>query len=134
MAPGRPAGISLLRDFSSVDWDWVRDRGPTLDRLEGSSKTTYHIPGYSGFIAKSQRNPLVVTMSNALEKRPDKSDLRLFLTHNLPGYTGHEPRAARRVRSRPVLFFAVLLRQTPNLPSPKCLLTPSCLYFPNRRS
>jgi hypothetical protein len=65
------------------------------DMLYGTTRDTYHIPGYSGFIPASKRNPVVKEQGEAYHPRPIKNNLRLIYSHDLPGYTGHKPRAAR---------------------------------------
>jgi len=65
------------------------------DMLTGTTRDTYHIPGYSGHIPASKRVPTVVEQGMARNPRPIKNNLRLIFSHDLPGYTGHKPRAAR---------------------------------------
>ena len=65
------------------------------DMLAGTTRDTYHIPGYSGHIPASKRNPIVREQGDAKDPRPIKNNLRLIFSHDLPGYTGHKPRAAR---------------------------------------
>lgn len=65
------------------------------DMLAGTTRDTYHIPGYSGHIPMSKRNPVVSEQGDAKVPRPIKNNLRLIYSHDLPGYTGHQPHAAR---------------------------------------
>jgi hypothetical protein len=64
------------------------------DMLAGTTRDTYHIPGYSGHIPASKRNPYVVAQAEAKVPRITKNNLRLIYSHDLPGYTGHKPNAA----------------------------------------
>jgi len=65
--------------------------GTTKDLNMGTSKDTYHIPGYGGYIPFSKTNPAAVNQGDGeITKRPN-CDLRLTHNHNLPGYTGHRP-------------------------------------------
>jgi len=68
--------------------------GTTADLFTGTTKDNYHLPGYSGFIPQSKRNPTVANQGLAKGCRPANSSLRLYYDHNLPGYTGHRPNAA----------------------------------------
>jgi hypothetical protein len=65
------------------------------DMLEGTTRDTYHIPGYAGHIPASKRNPIVQQQGDAKNPREIKNNLRLIYSHDLPGYTGHQPVAAR---------------------------------------
>jgi hypothetical protein len=67
----------------------------TMDLCEGTAKATYHIPGYSGHIPCSSRNPTVAEHADGAAARPQRSTLRLYHRHNLPGYTGHNPSTAK---------------------------------------
>lgn len=67
----------------------------TMDLCEGTAKATYHIPGYSGHIPCSSRNPTVTEHADGAAARPQRSNLRLYHRHNLPGYTGHNPSTAK---------------------------------------
>jgi len=67
----------------------------TMDLCEGTAKSTYHIPGYSGHIPCSSRNSTVTNHADGTTARPQRSNLRLYHRHNLPGYTGHNPSTAK---------------------------------------
>lgn len=67
----------------------------TEDLSEGTTKDTYHIPGYGGHIPASKRNPDVVKHGEAKDERLKPTSLRLYHRHDLPGYTGHCPSNAR---------------------------------------
>ena len=67
----------------------------TMDLCEGTAKATYHIPGYSGHIPCSSRNPTVMAHADGAAARQQRSNLRLYHRHNLPGYTGHNPSTAK---------------------------------------
>ena len=66
----------------------------TMDLNEGTTKATYHIPGYGGHIPCSIRNPTMRQHSEGSTARPLLSNSSLY-RHNLPGYTGHKPSSAR---------------------------------------
>ena len=77
---------------------WIAKTGmksTTDDLFEGTTKDTYHIPGYCGHIAASKRNPDVLLHSEAETARENSTSLRLYHRHNVPGYTGHQPTNAR---------------------------------------
>lgn len=57
--------------------------------------TVRQIPGYCGFIPASAVNEQARRQADLQEPRPRALDLRLSYRHNTPGYTGHEPSAAR---------------------------------------
>ena len=79
------------RKYSHKTGMWSCDN----DMLTGTTRDTYHIPGYAGHIPTSKRNPIVQEQGDAKEPREIKNNLRLIYSHDLPGYTGHQPRAAR---------------------------------------
>jgi len=66
----------------------------TMDLNEGTTKATYHIPGYGGHIPCSIRNPTMRQHSEGSTARPLLSNSSQY-RHNLPGYTGHKPSSAR---------------------------------------
>ena len=63
----------------------------TLDLNLGTTKDSYHIPGYGGFLAQSKNSEEAATSSNGAYTRGKSEDLRLYYSHDLPGYTGHKP-------------------------------------------
>jgi len=63
----------------------------TGDLNPGTTKDTYQIPGYAGFIPAAKQNPESVQQSDGVGTRCRGEDLRLYHAHNLPGYTGHAP-------------------------------------------
>ena len=78
----------------------------TMDLCAGTTKTTYHTPGYSGHIPSSNRNPnACIQADGAAARKPTfsmfrlktgqpVSSLRLYHRHNVPGYGGHNPNNA----------------------------------------
>lgn len=56
------------------------------------------VPGYCGFIPSSKINTRAREHADMINPRPKCLDLRLFYSHNIPGYTGHAPAAARNDR------------------------------------
>lgn len=67
--------------------------GTTQDLFEGTTKDTYHVPGYCGFIP-SKVNPYAFKHGDMEHPREKMSNLRLVHRKNVPGYTGHCPKAA----------------------------------------
>ncbi|KAJ1447106.1 hypothetical protein M885DRAFT_543999 [Pelagophyceae sp. CCMP2097] len=65
--------------------------GTTMDLCAGTTKMTYQIPGYSGYIPNSDRNAEAVSQADGSAARQPVSSLRLYHRHNLPGYAGHNP-------------------------------------------
>ena len=63
----------------------------TLDLNLGTTKDSYHIPGYGGFLCQSQNSVEAAATSNGAAPRGKSEDLRLYFSHDLPGYTGHKP-------------------------------------------
>ena len=59
----------------------------------GTTKTTSHIPGYNGFIPKTDFNPLAVKQANELDARDTiiKQNIIENYQVKLPGYQGHKP-------------------------------------------
>ncbi|CAM9946087.1 unnamed protein product [Ectocarpus sp. 12 AP-2014] len=66
----------------------------TLDLFGGTTKATYQVPGYGGFIPASKMNLRAREHGDMKNSRRPRLDLRLFYRHNNPGYTGHAPAAA----------------------------------------
>jgi len=66
-------------------------RGTTKDLNDGTTKDTYHIPNYAGFIPSAKTNPDAAGQGDGASTRQRGGELRLTLNHNLPGYTGHNP-------------------------------------------
>ena len=74
--------------------DFMRKTGmesTTADLNPGTTKDTYQIPGYAGFIPGAKQNPESVTHADGVGTRCRGEDLRLYHNHNVPGYTGHAP-------------------------------------------
>ncbi|CAM9631459.1 unnamed protein product, partial [Discosporangium mesarthrocarpum] len=67
----------------------------TQDLSEGTTKDTFQIPGYSGFIPASKINARAREHGDMHRCRQQSLNLRLFHNHNASGYTGHMPTAAR---------------------------------------
>ncbi len=59
----------------------------------GTTKTTTHIPGYNGFIPKTDFNPLAVKQASELAARETiiKQNVIENYQVKLPGYSGHKP-------------------------------------------
>ena len=63
----------------------------TRDMFKGTSRDTYHIPGYGGYIPLNPRHTHVSDQYECKEPRPLQTDLRLYARQNILGYTGHLP-------------------------------------------
>jgi len=63
----------------------------TQDLNDGTSKDSFALPGYGGFLARSTNNADAAMHSNQELPRRKAEDLRLYFSHDLPGYTGHKP-------------------------------------------
>ncbi|ETW01577.1 hypothetical protein H310_06223 [Aphanomyces invadans] len=70
----------------------------TADMFDGTSKATFHIPRYQGFIPHTKYNPTAVAQGDCEHVRGKSEDLRLYHLNNLPGYTGHKPVDSKNVR------------------------------------
>lgn len=59
----------------------------------GTTKTTTHIPGYNGFIPKTDFNPLAVEQATTLGARNTivKQNMIENYCVKMPGYSGHKP-------------------------------------------
>lgn len=96
---GKASQSSHQADFGKygqapLDRPYVRKTGlasTTLDLMKGTSRSTYHIPGYGGFIPQADNNPNAMVQGDGKKTRSEIEDLRLYHRDNLPGYTGHHP-------------------------------------------
>ena len=59
----------------------------------GTTKTTTHIPGYNGFIPKTDFNPQAVQQSSTLVNRNTivKQNMIENYQVKIPGFAGHKP-------------------------------------------
>merc|ERR1712194_215417 len=66
---------------------------PTVkhDLTRGTTRGTYHIPGYQGFLPCNTNNPRCATVEAGLSERQNKEDVRATYAVNIPGYSGHQP-------------------------------------------
>ena len=55
---------------------------------EGTSKTSFHIPGYSGTIPAGSRNPVAAAQGLAAQPRRKEGTMRMYYRQNMVGYTG----------------------------------------------
>jgi len=62
-----------------------------LDLMEGTSKLTYHVPGYCGHIPINLRHPNIMKQADMAKPRNGHTDLLLNYSHDISGYTGHKP-------------------------------------------
>lgn len=66
----------------------------------GTTKTTTHIPGYNGFIPKTDFNPGAVEQASTLGARNTivKQNIIENYQVKVPGYSGHKPMGAMNER------------------------------------
>ncbi len=62
----------------------------------GTTKTTKHIPGYSGFLPKTDLNPQAVAQGQGAKLRETIIKQNIVENYNvkIPGYSGHKPMSA----------------------------------------
>ena len=79
----------------------------TTELNQGTTKSSFHLPGYGGFVPAAKTNPRALGHATAERPRADgKSFQRLTTRVNKPGYTGYAPESAqydlgpRKVRAR----------------------------------
>ncbi|OQS00818.1 hypothetical protein ACHHYP_02404 [Achlya hypogyna] len=70
----------------------------TSDLADGTTKNTFHIPRYGGFMPEAPHNPTAVAQGDCPQPRSKGADLRLYHLNNIPGYTGHKPVDSKNVR------------------------------------
>jgi len=63
----------------------------SYDLLRGTTKDTYHLPGYDGFIPESRRNSFAITQVNAKRTRASRERIAENVKPAVSGYTGHIP-------------------------------------------
>lgn len=112
---GRNGSNPLDRHIPSDGKTSISKNATTRDLFLGSTKATSRLPGYSGHVPAEPRN-LSQLAGDAV---PNVKDHLVFnYRENVPGYTGHRPRAAvndRLIRShrpsgaRPVLQGSLIL-------------------------
>jgi len=70
----------------------------TADNFQGTTKASYHPPGYSGFIPETGRNPLATQQGMNTEPRESTKNFELQILfqypHQIPGYGGYRPQTA----------------------------------------
>jgi len=73
------------------------------DLAEGTSKTSFHPPGYGGTIPTElgARNPVAGQQALAVDPRTKPGTLRMYYRHNMPGYQGWGERPALNVNNVP---------------------------------
>jgi hypothetical protein len=70
----------------------------TSDLAEGTTKTTFHIARYGGFIPQTHHNAIARTQGECEMPRTKEENLRLYHSSNIPGYTGHKAVDEKNVR------------------------------------
>lgn len=67
----------------------------TVENFQGTTKASFHPPGYSGFIPQACRNPVAQSQALCGDTRKSTKDFvqqTLFqYPHNIPGYAGYRP-------------------------------------------
>ena len=70
----------------------------TSENFQGTTKASYHPPGYSGFIPETGRNPLATHQGLCTDVRESTKNFEqqiLFqYPHHVPGYGGYRPQTA----------------------------------------
>lgn len=70
----------------------------TAEYFQGTSKATYHPPGYSGFVPETGRNPHASHQGLCKQPREGTKNFELQTlfqyAHQLPGYAGYRPQTA----------------------------------------
>ena len=68
----------------------------------GTTKTTSHIPGYNGFLPRTDLNERAVTQSLGQQTRETFIKQNIVENYNLriPGYCGHKPMSALNDRCK----------------------------------
>lgn len=70
----------------------------TVENFQGTTKATYHPPGYSGFIPETGRNPHATTQGVCTGERTGTKNFELQTLfqypQNIPGYAGYRPQTA----------------------------------------
>lgn len=79
------------------------------DLTMGTTKVTSHIPGYGGFLVKTDLNDKAIDHSKSNLSRPimkNKINLNENFNVKVPGYAGHKPMSCLNDRGsvRPQLF------------------------------
>jgi len=73
----------------------IKFRGSTLENFQGTTKASYHLPGYSGFVPETGKNPRAQQQGLCVEPREGTKNFRLSTLfqypHQLPGYGGYRP-------------------------------------------
>jgi len=76
----------------------MKFRSSTAEHCQGTTKASYHPPGYSGFIPETGRNPHATEQSLCVKEREGTKNFRLATLfqypHQLPGYGGYRPQTA----------------------------------------
>jgi len=70
----------------------------TAENFQGTTKASYHPPGYSGFIPETGRNPLATQQGSCTDPRESTKNFELQILfqypHQVPGYGGYRPQTA----------------------------------------
>ena len=86
-AAGAPPPIRSLNDFKHF---------PVLktDLTRGTTKATYHIPGYQGFLPGNTNNVKCAAVEAGLVERDPGAGISETFHTNMPSYSGHAPKVA----------------------------------------
>ena len=73
-------------------------KASTAEHYQGTTKASYHPPGYSGFIPETGRNPHATAQGMGVDPRISTKRIELQTLfqypHHLPGYAGYQPQTA----------------------------------------
>jgi len=70
----------------------------TSNNMQGTTKASYHLPGYSGFIPESGRNVLATQQALCVKPREGTKNFEMQILfqypHQVSGYCGYRPKTA----------------------------------------
>lgn len=69
----------------------------TMDLCQGTTKSTYHMPGYSGHLPMAASSARLI--DGATVRQPH-CDIRMYYRHDIPGYTGWQAVHAKNDKGR----------------------------------
>lgn len=75
----------------------IKFRSSTLENFKGTTKASYHPPGYSGFVPETGKNPRATEQGMCVKPRVGTKNIELCTLfqypHQLPGYAGFRTQA-----------------------------------------
>lgn len=76
----------------------IKFRASTIENYMGTTKASYHPPGYSGFVPETGKNPKAMQQGLCVQPRAGTKNIELCTLfqypHQLPGYGGYRPQTA----------------------------------------